>query len=55
MRFSECSLSPRFYGPGQPPYFGKPEEIARDLISNLEKGMLNLSKIHKENMDPQFQ
>jgi len=32
-------MSPRFYGQGLPPYFGKPEDVSRDLIQNLEKGM----------------
>lgn len=36
VRFSEGSLSsPRFYGQGQPPYYGRPEEVSRDLLSNL--------------------
>lgn len=35
VRFSETSMSPRFYGQGQPPYYGRPEEVSRDLLSNL--------------------
>ena len=42
VRFSEASMSPRFYGQGQPPYFGKPEEISKELINNLEKGITKL-------------
>ncbi len=43
-------MSPRFYGQGQPPYFGKPEDVSRDLIHNLESGMSALKQsVKKEN------
>lgn len=35
-------MSPRFYGQGLPPYYGKPDDVSKDLIYNLEKGMQNL-------------
>lgn len=44
IRFSETSFSPRFYGSGQPPYYGKPEVISKELINTLEKGMGDIMK-----------
>jgi hypothetical protein len=35
-------MSPRFYGQGSPPYYGRPEEVSRDLLQNLQKGMSEL-------------
>ncbi len=51
--FSDTSFSPRFYGAGVPPYYGKPNEVSRDLIQSLEYGMSALQP-RKENIDPQF-
>ena len=57
VRFSETSMSPRFYGQGAPPYYGRPEEVSRDLLTNLQKGMNELKAQQvqraKENRDPQ--
>lgn len=48
-------MSPRFYGQGQPPYFGKPDDVSRDLLTSLQKGMSELKiqqQYRKENRDP---
>lgn len=49
-------MSPRFYGPsGQHPYFGKPEEVSRELLSTLQRGMNELRQKQderRENLDP---
>jgi hypothetical protein len=38
-----------------PPYYGRPEEVSRDLLNSLQKGMNDLRRsnmIRKENNDP---
>lgn len=48
-------MSPRFYGQGQPPYFGKPEDVSRDLLHSLQRGMSELKQTtqqQKEGRDP---
>jgi hypothetical protein len=48
-------MSPRFYGAGQPPYYGKVEDANRDLLQSLQKGMNDLKRsniMKKENVDP---
>ena len=53
VRFSETSMSPRFHGPSsQHPYYGRPEEVSRDLLQSLQKGMNDLRHLKKENVDP---
>jgi len=40
--------SPRFYG-NNPPYQGKPQDVSKDLITSLEKGIVGLYSQKKEN------
>jgi hypothetical protein len=55
VRFSDTSASPRFYGNEIPPYYGRPEEVSKDLLNSLQKGMSDLRRsnmLRKENVDP---
>lgn len=46
-------MSPRFHGPpGQHPFYGRPEEVSRDLLQSLQKGMYDLRHLKKENVNP---
>jgi hypothetical protein len=46
-------MSPRFHGPqSQHPFYGRPEEVSRDLLQSLQKGMYDLRHLKKENVDP---
>jgi hypothetical protein len=46
-------MSPRFHGAsGQHPFYGRPEEVSRDLLQSLQKGMYDLRHLKKENVDP---